>query len=91
MNEPRSRRRLRLQLEGSGRQSRQDRVKFSCGQAGLAGEVVDGFFVGAVRGAEPGVCGEVGETGAQEPVVGSREEQGVVEPGVGDAVPVAAG
>ena len=63
----------------------------SGGDPGLPGEVVDGGLVGAVGGAQRGGCGragvgELGQAGAQEPVVDAGEEAGGAQPGVGDLV-----
>ena len=61
---------------------------------GCSGEVVDGVFVGGGGGAEFGRDGwavDLGEPGAEQPVVGAGEEQRVPQPEVGDAVAVGVG
>jgi hypothetical protein len=53
-------------------------------ESGFAGELVDGCLVAAAGCLEGSGfwVGELGQAGAQEPVVGAGEEQGVVESGV---------
>ena len=63
-------------------------------QACPDGQVVDGCLVcaGGVLDAAAGRgCGELGEAGCQEAVVGAGEEHGAGQAGVGDAVAVAVG
>src|SRR3974377_2196320 len=43
------------------------------------------------RGDGRGLCGELGESTAEEPCVQPGKEEGVAEPAVGDLVPVRAG
>ena len=68
----------------------------SGGEVGVAGEVVEGGLVGAVSDAQPGRgrrvgVGELGESGAQEVVVGVGEQQRVRQSGGGDLVAAGSG
>jgi hypothetical protein len=65
-------------------------VRGSGGEAGLAGEVVDGGLVGPVGSAQDGRCGragvgDLGQAGAQEPVVEAGEVRGRSRPDAGYA------
>ncbi len=66
-------------------------MRGSGGEAGFPGEVIDGGLIGAVGGAQGAWCGragvgDLGQAGAQEPVVEAGEVPGRAHSGVGDAV-----